>query len=205
MASSILESAARYEASSIAPLTEALEAGIAKGVFDLELSLGVVRLYQLYPAQVNKETLALVLSQLLLFPSQQAFLLASYMLPASLKSEAPFTTIFAMSDLFETGQFAELQKKKTELSAITDRIQNFDITLAEAVVSVLSLTYKSIAAEELAGLAGQPTDALDAIVAKFSGTISGATVSFEQTVMAEKPATSDHLDFQRIASALLSK
>lgn len=75
----LLDCTDRYEAKSIPLLEEHLQKSIGAHVFNLEVSLALVKLYQFYPESVNANVLELVLVQALAHVEEQAFTLALYM------------------------------------------------------------------------------------------------------------------------------
>lgn len=136
----------------------ALEAGVdaqcAKGSYDLDANLMLLKLYQFYPEKASAPAIAKALALALMRLPATDFLLCSYLIPERITSEAPALPLVELANRLETCQFqafwAELGAAREHVNAAS----GFDDAIRDYVLSVVKLTYQVIDLQYLAEILG---------------------------------------------------
>jgi translation initiation factor 3 subunit K len=136
----------------------ALEAGVdaqcAKGSYDLDANLMLLKLYQFYPEKASSAAIAKVLALAMMRLPATDFLLCAYLIPERITSEAPVLPLVELANRLEKCQFqtfwAELGPAREHVKAA----HGFDDAIREYVLSVVKLTYQVIDLKYLAEILG---------------------------------------------------
>lgn len=115
----------------IPALEASVEAQCAKGTYDLDENLLLLKLYQFFPEKANPAVVARVLVKALMQLPETDFLLCTYLIPERIASEAPVLPIVELSGRLETCQFQAFWEELAASRELVKAAPGFDDAIRE--------------------------------------------------------------------------
>ncbi|KAG8462922.1 hypothetical protein KFE25_001695 [Diacronema lutheri] len=128
----------------IPALEASVDAQCAKGTYELDDNLLLLKLYQFFPEKANPAVIARVLVKALMHLPETDFLLCMYLIPERIATEAPVLPIVEMSNRLETCQFQAFWEELAASRELVDVAPGFDDAIRDYALGVVSLTYQVI-------------------------------------------------------------
>merc|ERR1719399_1745895 len=107
------EGAKRYNPDTIPDLEAAAEAQLRSGEFDLDASLALLVLYQIFPERTDVGAVSKILRMAFAQLPRGDFDVCLHLVPASLQAEEPVASLVVLADLANNGEFAAVSLGRT--------------------------------------------------------------------------------------------
>ena len=122
----------------IPALEASVDAQCAKGTYELDDNLLLLKLYQFFPEKANPAVIARVLVKALMHLPETDFLLCMYLIPERIATEAPVLPIVEMSNRLETCQFQAFWEELAASRELVDVAPGFDDAIRDCAWSARS-------------------------------------------------------------------
>ena len=140
-----------YERSSIKKLEEFISFGISNGVYDFEISKGLLKLYNVFPEDSKVEIIAncLILS-LMNYPSID-FVSLSCLVPSKLQKKDFLKGLFSSAERLESCKFTEFWglRNSDGLKAHFNNVKGFDVAIRNFILGAIQQTCRNISSDKL--------------------------------------------------------
>lgn len=198
----LLSSTRRYDIEAIPIIEKYLR---TSPVYDLESSLALVKLYQIYPEKCDFDLFLMLLTNSLAKFTTQGFSLSLYMIPEKIQSHESVQALITLSEHLESAQFAEFWTSLTSKKIV--KTPDFDAVVRLQILSVLRLAYRKIEKKFFAasiGLEGADLEQFIAANAKQEVLGSEDIVILSDDTSASTKTSLDTLQFSQMTKILQS-
>eukprot|EP00931_Biecheleriopsis_adriatica_P005278 TRINITY_DN106802_c0_g1_i1.p1 TRINITY_DN106802_c0_g1~~TRINITY_DN106802_c0_g1_i1.p1 ORF type:complete len:218 (+),score=66.81 TRINITY_DN106802_c0_g1_i1:90-743(+) len=196
----LLSGGGRYSSDIVPDLEKHLEEQLAKGSFDADANLALLKLYLLHPALTNMTALENVLLKGLMAYPETHFSMCMFQIPE--KYHADLKPVIKLSQQLEMAKFKAFWKE-AETVEVLKKAKGWEESVRDFISGVISNMYRSIRSEQLMELLNiSKKEDLDARIKKQSWTRSKEdkdlvvvnTASFESIRVDVKGPTNMSLD-----------
>ena len=180
----------------------------AKGSYDLEANLAVLKLYQFHPDKNNVGVVAKILVKALMNLPNTDFLLCTYLIPDRVQELEPIASIATLATLLETCAFRKVWQSLTPLDELVRGVPGFEDALRRFILDTMQITYQSIPEAHLRESLNVGSDAVPKIISERGWTREGALVrvqlNADNTAKPRKLDEGEMLRFDQMSKILAS-
>ena len=134
-----------YNADLIPDLQAYVKQSLGESDYELDLYLGLLRLYQYFPSRFNADTCKAVLAKTMTSFPENHFLLALYLLPDEhlAREDGPVFSLVRTAKILENCLFEEFwqERAKGEHKKLFDSIKGFDDAVRRYVLLSVTITF----------------------------------------------------------------
>eukprot|EP00916_Digyalum_oweni_P021364 GHVL01035486.1.p1 GENE.GHVL01035486.1~~GHVL01035486.1.p1 ORF type:complete len:208 (-),score=39.22 GHVL01035486.1:67-690(-) len=169
----ILNSEKKFDRESLPILIEHLNEQISNKTYNLESNLAILKLYSLYPADLDEKIIKNILIKCIMHSDA---LVCRYMIPLKIQQGSTLAPIINMCQLLEMTKFLEFWEYKEGLEA-AEAVPDFTKKIRNSICSVIGITYYTLPLELFSQLVNLPDPKLTKNLCEEQGwRVEGSTV-----------------------------
>jgi len=154
-----LSTVERYNANNLPTFERYVELQISENLYDLEVNLGILKLYQFFPQLYKAEVVCWILLKALANLPHTDFVLCRCLLGPAQLDDLSVVRITYLANLLEQCQFKKFWQEHHQDQVLLSGITGFDDSIRKFVCHVVNITYQSIDKSLLKDFFGNITDA----------------------------------------------